>query len=266
MEEAAMNNQSFEYWSSIVEGDEILQELLDDISSPFFLIPSNNGDSNEYVHWSLNKLLPNYSGPTVNDIQQALLEAGKRQRNEDMTKANNRAYSLLENDGTFRVENKYTLKMKSCGNGMMAEDGYKWRKYGQKFIKNRPNPRSYYRCTNPRCSAKKQVEKSSDDPETLIVTYEGLHLHFTYPFLLHSQAQAQAPASSSSSQSLDDPPTKKLKAIQAHNNEIQLHPSVEQLEECSLFDEAFVRVESQGLLQDVVPPTIWNPNIGGFSK
>lgn len=42
--------------------------------------------------------------------------------------------------------------------------------------------RSYYKCTNPRCNAKKQVEKSSDDPDTLIVTYEGLHLHFAYPF------------------------------------------------------------------------------------
>lgn len=42
--------------------------------------------------------------------------------------------------------------------------------------------RSYYRCTNPRCSAKKQVERSNDESDTLIITYEGLHLHFTYPF------------------------------------------------------------------------------------
>jgi hypothetical protein len=41
------------------------------------------------------------------------------------------------------MENKYTLKMKTCGNGL-AEDGYKWRKYGQKSIKNSPNPRYTY--------------------------------------------------------------------------------------------------------------------------
>jgi hypothetical protein len=49
--------------------------------------------------------------------------------------------------------------------------------------------RSYYRCTNPRCSAKKQVERSSEDPETLIITYEGLHLHYAYPYFLHDQNQ-----------------------------------------------------------------------------
>lgn len=35
---------------------------------------------------------------------------------------------------------KYCLRIKSCGN-VMADDGYKWRKYGQKSIKNTPNPR-----------------------------------------------------------------------------------------------------------------------------
>lgn len=44
--------------------------------------------------------------------------------------------------------------------------------------------RSYYRCTNPRCNAKKQVERSLEDPEMLIVTYEGLHLHYTSHYLL----------------------------------------------------------------------------------
>lgn len=47
--------------------------------------------------------------------------------------------SLLEG-GFSKIEHKYTLKIKSCGKGM-ADDGYKWRKYGQKSIKNSPNPR-----------------------------------------------------------------------------------------------------------------------------
>lgn len=43
-----------------------------------------------------------------------------------------------------KMENKYTLKIKSCGSAGLADDGYKWRKYGQKTIKNSPNPRSFF--------------------------------------------------------------------------------------------------------------------------
>jgi hypothetical protein len=51
--------------------------------------------------------------------------------------------------------------------------------------------RSYYRCTNPRCNAKKQVERATDEPDTLVVTYEGLHLHYTYSHFFQAQAQQQ---------------------------------------------------------------------------
>jgi hypothetical protein len=57
------------------------------------------------------------------------------------------------------------------------EDGYRWRKYGQKAVKNSPFPRSYYRCTNNKCTVKKRVERSFEDPSTVITTYEGQHCH-----------------------------------------------------------------------------------------
>ncbi|CAN1152806.1 Probable WRKY transcription factor 57 [Linum perenne] len=133
------------------------------------------------------------------------------------------------------------------------EDGYRWRKYGQKAVKNSPFPRShffqlvsnrndllfffhntmtdkfnfflmgpymdkgsttqydglqkkirkctflgvkfsdvrlllllfcrsYYRCTNSKCTVKKRVERSSEDPTTVITTYEGQHCHHTVGF------------------------------------------------------------------------------------
>uniref|UniRef100_A0ACD5T6V2 Uncharacterized protein n=1 Tax=Avena sativa TaxID=4498 RepID=A0ACD5T6V2_AVESA len=57
------------------------------------------------------------------------------------------------------------------------DDGYRWRKYGQKAVKNSSFPRSYYRCTAARCGVKKQVERSQQDPSTVVTTYEGQHAH-----------------------------------------------------------------------------------------
>ncbi|MED6164091.1 Transcription factor [Stylosanthes scabra] len=57
------------------------------------------------------------------------------------------------------------------------EDGYRWRKYGQKAVKNSPFPRSYYRCTSASCNVKKRVERSFTDPSVVVTTYEGQHSH-----------------------------------------------------------------------------------------
>ncbi|XLR60996.1 hypothetical protein HN51_004251 [Arachis hypogaea] len=61
------------------------------------------------------------------------------------------------------------------------EDGYRWRKYGRKTVRNSPYPRNYYRCTTIGCNVKKRVERWLDDPTHVLTTYEGLHLHALPP-------------------------------------------------------------------------------------
>ncbi|KAI7727918.1 hypothetical protein M8C21_025316, partial [Ambrosia artemisiifolia] len=56
------------------------------------------------------------------------------------------------------------------------EDGYNWRKYGQKQVKGSENPRSYYKCTYPNCPTKKKVERNLEGHITEIV-YKGSHTH-----------------------------------------------------------------------------------------
>ncbi|XP_068333406.1 probable WRKY transcription factor 48 [Pyrus communis] len=72
-------------------------------------------------------------------------------------------------------EPRFAFKTKSEVDNL--DDGYRWRKYGQKAVKNSPYPRSYYRCTTAGCGVKKRVERSSDDPSTVVTTYEGQHTH-----------------------------------------------------------------------------------------
>lgn len=57
-----------------------------------------------------------------------------------------------------------------------SEDGYNWRKYGQKHVKGSEFPRSYFKCTNTNCPVKKKVERSHDGQITEIV-YKGSHNH-----------------------------------------------------------------------------------------
>ncbi|KAL3377056.1 hypothetical protein AABB24_003461 [Solanum stoloniferum] len=61
---------------------------------------------------------------------------------------------------------------------MPPSDSWAWRKYGQKPIKGSPYPRGYYRCSSSKgCPARKQVERSREDPNMLVVTYSCEHNH-----------------------------------------------------------------------------------------
>ncbi|KAK5818941.1 hypothetical protein PVK06_023892 [Gossypium arboreum] len=58
------------------------------------------------------------------------------------------------------------------------DDGYCWRKYGQKDILGSNFPRGYYRCTHrysQGCLAGKQIQRSDEDPTIFEVKYRGRH-------------------------------------------------------------------------------------------
>ncbi|OIW14624.1 hypothetical protein TanjilG_32966 [Lupinus angustifolius] len=77
-----------------------------------------------------------------------------------------------------RVKNTVRVPAISSKIADIPADEYSWRKYGQKPIKGSPYPRGYYKCSTVRdCPARKHVERATDDPAMLIVTYGGEHRH-----------------------------------------------------------------------------------------
>jgi hypothetical protein len=59
--------------------------------------------------------------------------------------------------------------------------------------------RSYYKCTYQGCDVKKHIERSSQDPNAIITTYEGKHSHDVPAARNSSHAAANANGSCSTS-------------------------------------------------------------------
>ncbi|EFJ34797.1 hypothetical protein SELMODRAFT_24407, partial [Selaginella moellendorffii] len=79
----------------------------------------------------------------------------------------------------------------------ILDDGYRWRKYGQKVVKGNPHPRYYYKCSSSGCAVRKHVERASNDPKSVITTYEGKHNH-DVPAPKHAAAANNISANNSS--------------------------------------------------------------------
>ncbi|XP_011076091.1 probable WRKY transcription factor 27 isoform X2 [Sesamum indicum] len=77
-----------------------------------------------------------------------------------------------------RRKNQQMKMVRQMTQEELSADSWAWRKYGQKPIKGSPYPRNYYRCsTSKGCAARKQVERSPNDPGIFVVSYTGEHTH-----------------------------------------------------------------------------------------
>ncbi|KAF8111641.1 hypothetical protein N665_0073s0002 [Sinapis alba] len=225
------------------------------------LMPKENSIINKLVSSKFD------FGPRLQDIANALTMV--EPLTHPVQQISESTVPILGRSNLSKVD-RYTLMVKNNSNGM-SDDGYKWRKYGQKSIKNSPNPRSYFKCTNSICNAKKQVERSIDDPNTYIITYEGFHLHFTYPFFLsnsthrsnkknkiHNDAQNKAHFEINPKSQTQEK-NKQTKLVEPDYQNCMAYEA-DGKTQASLEDDFFPQLiqsrQQQGLLEDVVAPVI----------
>ncbi|XP_058781062.1 probable WRKY transcription factor 40 [Vicia villosa] len=89
---------------------------------------------------------------------------------------------------------KVLVRTDASNPSLYVRDGYQWRKYGQKVTRDNPSPRAYFKCSfAPCCPVKKKVQRSVEDPNVLVTTYEGEHNHAH-----HQQAQTSSNQSEAS--------------------------------------------------------------------
>ncbi|XP_039055035.1 probable WRKY transcription factor 3 isoform X2 [Hibiscus syriacus] len=106
-------------------------------------------------------------------------ETGADEKDEDEpdSKRKNAETRVSDPSSSQRTVTEPRIILQTRSEVDLLDDGYRWRKYGQKVVKGNPYPRSYYKCTTPGCNVRKHVERASTDPKAVITTYEGKHNH-----------------------------------------------------------------------------------------
>ncbi|KAJ4771413.1 WRKY DNA-binding protein 56 [Rhynchospora pubera] len=127
------------------------------------------------VDWA-SLLLPGAAVGTHKTVQGSLLnEEAEDNGASGSSGSSNKEKGKSTGRGKKATRPRFAFQTRSAND--ILDDGYRWRKYGQKAVKNSAYPRSYYRCTHHTCNVKKQVQRLSKDTSIVVTTYEGVHNH-----------------------------------------------------------------------------------------
>ncbi|KAM3373458.1 hypothetical protein ACQJBY_020094 [Aegilops geniculata] len=144
--------------------------------------------SHDHLHHHGQAAGNNTAAATGGGLSQGLFSGSKQEEpSESMDGGDDRAGSSSQGGGEADVvvgrkkgekrERRPRFAFQTRSQVDILDDGYRWRKYGQKAVKNNNFPRSYYRCTHQGCNVKKQVQRLSRDEGVVVTTYEGTHTH-----------------------------------------------------------------------------------------
>jgi hypothetical protein len=111
--------------------------------------------------------------PMTFQKKQLILSSNSSASSLSLTSADASANSFQNVQSTWG--NILTNSVRTTG----IKDGSKWRKYGEKVIKNSAFPKNYFKCTVENCPAKKYVEKVIDEngQPAIKTLYVDKHIH-----------------------------------------------------------------------------------------
>ncbi|PRQ40711.1 putative transcription factor WRKY family [Rosa chinensis] len=111
------------------------------------------------------------------EVGDAETKVEEKDEDEPAAKRRNMEVRHSEPASSHRTVTEPRIIVQTTSEVDLLDDGYRWRKYGQKVVKGNPYPRSYYKCTFQGCNVRKHVERAATDPKAVITTYEGKHNH-----------------------------------------------------------------------------------------
>ncbi|KAM0064080.1 putative transcription factor WRKY family [Helianthus debilis subsp. tardiflorus] len=145
---------------------------------------SNENESTQNVTTSDDEALSRYAGREIRRSEYEYQLLNRKPHNDnsvsdtmDSSQLDASRKKKYNSGGVVRWKQQVKVNLE-IGLEVPPNDGYMWRKYGQKEILNAKYPREYYRCTYRNthgCCATKQVQRSSQDPSTFDITYLGKH-------------------------------------------------------------------------------------------
>eukprot|EP00792_Barthelona_sp_PAP020_P004804 TRINITY_DN2351_c0_g2_i1.p1 TRINITY_DN2351_c0_g2~~TRINITY_DN2351_c0_g2_i1.p1 ORF type:complete len:406 (+),score=80.80 TRINITY_DN2351_c0_g2_i1:120-1337(+) len=140
--------------------------------------PSGQMNSNSGYYYAPNGFshetpFPQFVSPNMSQTFNNLTEMNQQNQYSPI---NNpfKDFNLMVSDQTENTNRK--RRQHSYYSSDVIDDGFHWRKYGQKFSKNNPFPTCYYKCAFPGCPCKRQISKRFEDAEITSV-YKGEHNH-----------------------------------------------------------------------------------------
>ncbi|XP_071725575.1 uncharacterized protein [Rutidosis leptorrhynchoides] len=163
-------------YHKINNGTQQCKKLLIDLN-----LPASSNETEDNVSNFDDEALSHYAGTDIRRSEYPLSLNGRKHCDDSDSKDSNQINfsrkKKSSSNGNVKLKQQVKVSLE-IGLEVPPNDGYMWRKYGQKEILNAKYPREYYRCTyrnTDGCCATKQVQRCSKDPSVFEITYLGEH-------------------------------------------------------------------------------------------